>query len=333
MPELSIIIPVYNVEQFINRCIDSVLSQTYEDYEIILVNDGSTDRSGLICDEYAINNPKIKVLHKENGGLSDARNAGLKMANSEYVGFVDSDDYIERDMYEKLISACKKHKADIGVCGRFKVYDDKKVTVFTFNETKLWNSKETISRLLVWDGIDSSACDKVFKRELFRFKIFPIGRYNEDVSIMTSIIFDSKQVVHIGEPKYNYVYRENSITSEKFSVRKLDLLIATNEVMTFVMQHYPDLTDKAKSFHQRGLIYLMSLFTSKEDKVNNRDEYLSLRKDFHSNIYEIILNNHISLKTKIISILIFLNLFNFMKKLKYHLYKLINYRKSKENTG
>ena len=136
MPKISIIVPVYNVEEYIHRCIDSILAQTFTDFELILVNDGSHDQCGKICDEYAENDSRIKVIHKKNGGLSDARNAGLEIAQGEYIGFVDSDDYIEHDMYEKLIEACKEYNSKLAMCGRYKVLGEELKPMFSLKVTK-----------------------------------------------------------------------------------------------------------------------------------------------------------------------------------------------------
>ncbi len=164
MPIISVIVPVYNVEEYIHRCIDSILAQTFKEFELILVDDGSPDQSGKICDEYALIDSRIKVIHKKNGGLSDARNAGLEVAQGEYIGFVDSDDFIESDMYEKLLEACKENSSQIAMCGRYNVLGEELHPLFSFEGHMIWESREAIGNLLTWNNIDSSACDKLFMR-------------------------------------------------------------------------------------------------------------------------------------------------------------------------
>ena len=122
--KISVIVPVYNVEQYLERCVDSIINQTYKNLEIILVNDGSTDNSGQLCDELAKKDDRIRVIHKKNGGLSDARNVGIDEAESELIGFIDSDDYIDEDMYELLINNMKNANADLSMCGHFDVYNN-----------------------------------------------------------------------------------------------------------------------------------------------------------------------------------------------------------------
>ncbi|HDT8053597.1 TPA: glycosyltransferase, partial [Enterococcus faecalis] len=125
MPKISIIVPVYNVEKYLEKCVRSILAQTFTDFELILVDDGSPDSSGAMCDQFAEQDQRVKVIHKENGGLSDARNAGIEIATGEYLGFVDSDDYIADDMYELLYTNIVKEDADLSICGIYDVYEGK----------------------------------------------------------------------------------------------------------------------------------------------------------------------------------------------------------------
>ena len=316
MPKISIIVPVYNVEEYIHRCIDSILAQTFTDFELILVNDGSPDQCGKICDEYAENDSRIKVIHKKNGGLSDARNAGLEIAQGEYIGFVDSDDYIEHDMYEKLIEACKEDNSQLAMCGRYKVLGEELKPMFSFKGRKIWQSREAIEKLLTWDNIDSSAWDKLFSRNLFEELRFPVGKYNEDIYIMTQIIHQAGKIVHIGDAKYYYFHRLDSITTENFSEKKLDLLEANQKVTELVKKYYPHLEMKVESFNLKGIIYLSGLLQDKHCKKEYSMSYNLIKKQLYNNIYKIIGNPYIGRITKAKAVLVAINLYAPIRKMR-----------------
>lgn len=322
MPIISIIVPVYKVEKYISRCIDSILSQTFTDFEIILVDDGSPDNSGRICDQYALNDSRIKVIHKKNGGLADARNAGLDIAAGDYLGFVDSDDFIYTDMYEKLYEACIKYNSKISMCGRYDVFENKTKSMFSFDGYKIWSSKEAIENLLIWNNIDSSVCDKLFEKSLFNNVRFPKGKYNEDIFIMTGILYNSKKIVHIGESKYYYFHRQESITKEIFTERKMDLIEASKSVMEFVQVTYPELIPMAESFYYKGIIYLLSIIQSTNEKAKYKNSYTQLRTLLIDNMINILNNRYIDNKLKIISILLFTNTYHFIKRIKSIMYKI-----------
>lgn len=304
MPEISIIVPIYNVEKYIHRCIDSILSQTFSDFELLLIDDGSPDRCGEICDEYAKKDHRIRVIHKENGGLSDARNTGLDIAKGNYFSFIDSDDFIEIDFYKELLEACKKNEADISMCGRYNVYDEKKKVGFAFGGQKIWNSKEAIGNLLIWNNIDSSACDKLFKKHLFNGIRFPIGRYNEDIYIMTNILNKASKIVHVGKAMYYYYHRKESITTESFSERKLDLLDASQQISDFININYPDLNEKSDSFYFNSIIFLYSLFKNKESIHKYNNVYNKIKKLMSVNFKNIMFCKYISKKKKILTLML-----------------------------
>ena len=256
---ISIIVPVYKVEKYLSRCIESIINQTYKNIEIILVDDGSPDKCGEICNDYASIDTRIIVIHKPNGGLSDARNFGLNSASGEYVGFVDSDDYIEKTMYENLLNACVFNHSDISMCGRYDVINDHLIPVYSFEGNKVWTSQEAIRNILNWDNIDSSVCDKLFKRSLFEDISFPINKYNEDMFIMVNLLTLSKKIIHTGKSEYYYYHRNDSITTEIFSERKMDLLEATLKICDIVNDNYPGLERDARNFFYFEIIYLNML--------------------------------------------------------------------------
>lgn len=208
---ISVIVPVYKVEKYLNRCIDSIIKQTYHNLEIILVNDGSPDNSGKICDEYVKKDKRIKVIHKPNGGLSDARNYALEIAEGEYIGFVDSDDYIKEDMFQTLYDLCEENKADISIISFYEMIEDKVIAVRNSGELQIMDKIEAIKELLIDTKIQSYAWNKLFRKELFVGTRFPTGKNFEDIAT-TLILFEKcNKIVRLEKPKYYYVRRNDSI--------------------------------------------------------------------------------------------------------------------------
>ena len=192
---ISVIVPVYNVERYLEKCIESICCQTFKDLEIILVDDGATDRSGAICDEWSRRDPRIRVIHKENGGLSDARNAGIEIASGTWYMFVDSDDTITPDTIERLYKAATQHQCEMAVCNIVRIYDDG-VTEPFYNP---------ISELTVLDGNQRfetlkqpSACNKLFRAELFRDVRFPKGKFYEDTFVYHILAHRANRIVLTG---------------------------------------------------------------------------------------------------------------------------------------
>lgn len=246
---ISVIVPVYNVEQYLEACVKSIREQSYKNLEIILVDDGSTDYSGGLCDRLALLDQRIRVIHKKNEGLASARNAGIDIASGQYLGFVDSDDWIEINMYRDLMVGINRNRCPIACCGRVLCYGEKyRKKVYTLDKLQVWESKEIIARLLTWDYIDSSACDKLFEKKLFDDIRFPEGRLHEDLFVMHKILDRAKKVVHIGMEKYYYRQRVGGLTRNAYSHKKMDLLDVVEEVDHDIMKKYPELKEQLYSF-------------------------------------------------------------------------------------
>ncbi len=211
---ISVIVPVYNVEKYLDRCMKSILQQTYHRLEIILVDDGSTDASAAMCDAYARRDSRIRVVHKQNGGLSDARNAGLELAAGDYIGYVDSDDWIEPDMYACMHRACVEHGAQLAVCRYFSEYRDRTVSGGGGGITPL--SREELLKIYI-SGPDeyviyNSVWSKLFRRDLVEGMVFPKGRNSEDIMYTTRAFCRAERAVYIDQCFYHYVLdREGSI--------------------------------------------------------------------------------------------------------------------------
>ena len=243
--KISIIVPVYNVEAYLERCVESILKQTYTNLEILLVNDGSTDKSGELCDKLALRDHRIRVIHKENGGLSDARNRGIDEASSNLIGFIDSDDYIDEDMYETLYRQMIASKADLSMCGHYDVYHqipEKQVA-----EIKTWElmPEEAIKMVMEAKILSVTAVNKLYKKALFEQLRFRIGKIAEDAFIMVDLIHQCSKIVATNEKKYYYVHRENSITTQKFSLKFLNVIEAYEQNAKIISENYPDLYDVA----------------------------------------------------------------------------------------
>lgn len=224
---ISVIVPVYNVEKYIRKCIDSICAQTYRRLEIILVDDGSPDGCGAICDEYSDRDDRIRVIHKENGGLSDARNAGIEAATGRYIGFVDSDDYIKPEMYETMLRRMKSENADMIICGLLWV--DEQGHILTEKQLPVpdrdmvMEGKEALGQL----AEKSHACfitavNRLYKAELLQEIRFPVGRLHEDEFVAHYILEKCGKVCFLREPQYYYVQHSGSIMTESFTLKRLD---------------------------------------------------------------------------------------------------------------
>lgn len=208
---ISVVVPVYNVENYLSICIESIIYQDYKNIEIILVDDGSTDSSGKICEKYKLLDNRIRVIHQQNGGLSNARNVGIKIAKGEYIGFVDSDDWIAKKMYSTLISLCEEKETDIAVCERILVESDFIDDNGTSGEVYIASTDEALDVLYKDEKYYSHAWNKLYKRELFDNIQFPNGKTFEDIYIMHDIFSLSKRVAFIDKGLYYYRSRYNSI--------------------------------------------------------------------------------------------------------------------------
>lgn len=212
---ISVIVPVYNVQKYLEKCVNSIINQTYKNIEIILVDDGSKDSSGKLCDELKRKDNRIKVIHKKNGGLSDARNTGIKMSNGSYIGFVDSDDYIKEDMFEILYNLNKDYSADISIVSFYEIYNGTLISVRDSNKLEELTKIEAIKELLIDTKIQSYAWNKLFKRELFDSIQFPINKNYEDIATTLLLFEKANKVVLLEEPKYYYARRDDSILGKR----------------------------------------------------------------------------------------------------------------------
>ena len=242
---ISIIVPVYNVEKYIRKCLDSIIGQTYTDLEIILVDDGSPDNSGAICDEYAKNDSRIKVIHKQNGGLSSARNAGLDVASGEFVTFIDSDDYIEADTISSVVDAISQKQVEI-VLIREKQVNQKGETTKKVGDkptnTTFYKGKDFLVELVLGKQING-ACDKFYKRECINNLRFEEGRHHgEDMLFNVQYLDCVNTVGYVDSIKYSYVSNDDSVTHAPFNNHSVDSIYFKDKVYNIVKEKYPAYT-------------------------------------------------------------------------------------------
>ena len=205
---ISVVVPVYNVEHYLKKCVDSICHQTYRNLEIILVDDGSTDCSGSLCDEFATSDSRIRVIHKSNGGLSDARNAGMELASGEWWMFVDSDDYIAPDTAETLLLAAVENHCEIAVCNMMRIYEDGKQEPFycPVTEPTIWAGEQRFETLR-----QPSVCNKLFRADLFKELRFPKRKFYEDTFVYHVLAHRASRIALTGLSGYYYLSRRESI--------------------------------------------------------------------------------------------------------------------------
>ena len=246
---VSIIIPVYNVEKYLNRCMESIVKQTYADLQIILVDDGSKDKSGAMCDAWERKDSRITVIHQKNGGLSNARNTGMKHAKGEYLIFVDSDDVAAPEMTEQLIGLIEAEDADISICGVSHIFDENNIR-FEKNQTETmsYDRNSAIKEMWYQKSFLPSAWGKAYKKSLFENLGFTEGILFEDIDIMHELFWRSNKIVYKNQALYGYVHREDSITTAKFSERDCDILKIAEKILKFAKKNNEALIPAAEAY-------------------------------------------------------------------------------------
>lgn len=301
---ISIIIPVHNVEQYLRQCIDSVINQTYKNLEIILVNDGSTDNSGKICDEYAAKDNRIEVIHKQNGGVSSARNVGLDVATGDYIGFVDSDDYIEQDMYEYLFSINKKNNTSLAVCNFYIVKDENILTSPTIVKHSVLSAEEMLEcsfkQLFSWN--------KLIARKLFENLRFPedVG-YGEDMAVCMNLFIRAEKISYGKKTKYFYIQRKNSaVHTQQWDVKSLGYFKSTDIILEYAKKKNLNNLQKLIKFSQTN----KAMYFLKYCLITEPIDYKSaeLLKNYLKKNLKNLLINKVKFTKKIFVIISFINI-------------------------
>lgn len=307
-PSISIIVPVYNIEEYLPRCIESILRQTYTNLQLVLVDDGSKDRSGALCDEYAKKDSRILVVHKENGGSSSARNRGIEVATGEYLGFVDSDDYVEPDMYEKMVTAILENGCNIVQVARDEKDErgNKLPDICKMPETVTTYSSEDFLRELLLHKGDCSFCTKLLKRDLFFENKFPVGTLNEDFHLLVKMLKQGEKIVSLPYCGYHVFYRIGSNTRKKdkneFSRVYGDCVDNADMVHNIVKKDFKALTKISLRFglFQR-LEYLLHIPISQMTKENV--QYREICAYIRRNFFRMLTNKYLTNKNKVYLVL------------------------------
>ncbi len=260
---ISIIVPVFGAEPYLDECVLSLLRQTFEDIEVILVDDGSLDASGKICDQYAALDPRVKVIHKKSSGPSDARNAGLSVARGEYIGFMDSDDFISRDMFAFLVDLLEKHQADIAICGHVKTFPRGRVFPhLPRKKLRIMGPEEAIKKMLQVSHYESFVWNKLFRREILTGISFPSGHLYEDLYTTYKALDRANKIVYSREIKYYYRQRAGSIIHSAYNAKVFDYIQASLDLCEFSKKKYPRIYPTAffAYLRARAFTFLKILF-------------------------------------------------------------------------
>lgn len=242
-PKISVIVPVYKVEPYLRKCLDSIINQTYRNLEIILVDDGSPDSCGAICNEYAAKDERIKVVHKANGGVASARNVGLDTAIGDYIGWADSDDWIEPEMFETMLRGAEAHDADIAICSRIESYPDHSFQM-GWQQTEVFDKEQAIALLVEDNVIRSYLCDKLWKRELFQDIRFPQLKVFEDMAVMYQLFMRAERVVCLPDILYHYEHHDAGLTAAPSLESRVNFYRVTQERYEALEHDFPQLTER-----------------------------------------------------------------------------------------
>lgn len=290
--KISIIIPVYKVEKYIRKCVDSVINQTYKNLEIILVDDGSPDNCGKICDEYAKKDNRIRVIHKKNGGLSEARNYGLNVAKGKYILLIDSDDFIEKETVEYLYGLCQKYNAEIAVGKTRFLYEGqeepKKTRAEKEDDIKTYNTEQALETMLYSQEFTNIACNKLYKAELFNNIRYPLGKLYEDLATTYKLISNADTIVLGSKYTYNYLSNRNtSIMNKQFDKKRMEGLDFAEEILEYVSKNYPNIKNSAIA---RLYIESITIFIKMPMKKMYRQENKRI-KDYLKKYRDIVLHD------------------------------------------
>ncbi len=288
---ISIIVPVYNMQSYLKRCINSIINQTYKNMQIIIIDDGSTDESGKICDYFSTMDNRVSVLHGYHRGTSAARNIGLRYAVGEFIGFVDSDDYIASDMYETML-CYMDNETDVTCCGRRCIMNkEKNYNAYCLGTVHKFSTQEAIEELLLHRNISFSVCTKLFRKKLFQNISFPVGKNCEDLPVTYSLLKNSRNICHIGTAKYYNFYREHSRSSHHDDTRWMDYVIFVRDILIDVKEQFPNLEKQAEARYL--LNAMITLYGISQNENNYAKEKSRLEKMLRNMFFRAMINPYI----------------------------------------
>lgn len=295
---VSVVVPVYNVKKYLNKCVNSIIAQTYDNYEVLLIDDGSTDGSAEICDSFAEQCEKISVYHKENGGLSDARNFANKYLKGDYIVYIDSDDYVDPDYISVMVECREKYDAALVIASYIDEDESGKVlSKKTFNnKITVYDAKLALEEMCYEKTICTAAWGKLIKRELVFENEFPKGMLYEDLATMYKIIGSCSTVVYVDRSVYHYIQRNGSIRFSKYSPKVLHVMQAAENLLDYVEKYYPDIRSAAiqRYFFSANEVYVRAF---------NEKDFLKITANIRIKLRQywpiVRSNNKISQKQKI----------------------------------
>lgn len=288
MDLISIIVPVYNVAPYLDRCVQSLVDQTYPELEILLIDDGSTDTSGVLCDAWAAKDHRIKVIHKPNGGLSDARNAGLKAATGNFISFVDSDDWVHRCFIQYLYDTLISHNADISACEVTLCTDSVADMHDTSNyEIGTYTPEEALKTLIEGRGFRATVWNKLYRYSLLKNETFPLGRFHEDEFFTYRILSKATHLVFLDIPLYYYFQRDTSIM-RSIDIRHIDALDAYWQRLIYFREYFPLLYEQDRITFCVSCVnfYINSFALSPDDGIIARNRIKRLRSNLRLTIFD-----------------------------------------------
>lgn len=305
---ISVIVPVYNVEHYLDQCICSIINQSYKELEIILIDDGSEDLSGSLCDRWREKDNRIKVLHQINQGLAVARNIGIKMSEGNYIVCVDSDDYISKKMVEDLYIEAVTSNADIVACRTECCNEDGKMikTQENLSSKKEYCGKEQLKALFMNNsGVTTTAWGKLYKKRLFEKIEYPAGKYHEDIYTTYKLLALSKKTCIISSSCYVYRQVSKSITHSAFQKQHMDYLYACKERAEYVKSNYPEFSKKANA----SIAYSACKLLKKKMHCNNTDIFIEmeLKKAIRDNLVDFLVESQSKITTKVFAVVVSIN--------------------------
>lgn len=296
---ISVIVPVYNVEDYLELCIKSLLNQNVKcKFEIILVDDGSTDNSGKICDLLAEKSSLIKTYHKKNEGLSEARNYGITKANGNYYVFVDSDDYVDLSFLKTLYKMVSKYHVKLACVDGIRTtnYSSNTSNVTNFNDVKVINTEEALKRMLIRDGFGVSAWAKIYHKSLFENVRYPKGRLYEDMLTTPYLIGKCNKIAFSGDKLYHYVVRSESITNKKVTKKDFQIFDGLYQVKNYILEQYPELHEAYDCRYLVDILGLINRVVLIDSSRNTVKKIISKDKDIWNNAF---LNKYLDYRRKL----------------------------------
>lgn len=304
---ISVIVPVYNVEKYLNRCINSILAQTYQDYELILIDDGSTDYSGEICDFFQAKDDRIKVIHQPNNGLSFARNVGIEYSCGEYITFIDSDDYVAESYLEILLKLLEGNDSDISCCEYLRTGKECIKNIKLTDEFIILRENDILTFYLKKDLV--SACAKLYRKYLFQNIRFPIGKINEDISTIFKVFLEAKSVSYSNNKLYFYYKNSESITKRKFTKNNINLVEAWKEVRVLSSGYSKEVKSLVDFRLAKAYFTLLGIIAYYGMKDAKADENLkkAIYREFKKNYKVLLRSSYLKFNRKIAVLLMCLS--------------------------